>query len=96
MEATNVEKFKIINKSWANAKDVMGLTGFAKSKSYEIIKEVQEQVLQDGKKNIARGVVSMDRLIEYLDLSKTAIYEAAIQEKQIFGLKEGLHEITSY
>jgi predicted DNA-binding transcriptional regulator AlpA len=87
MKLGNIEKFKIISKQWATVKDVIALTGFGKSKSYQIITEIQTQILDEGKRNIARGVVPMERVIAYLDLSRKQIYQIALQEKQLFGLE---------
>ncbi len=86
MEVNNITKWKIVTKQWANAKDVMAITGFAKSKSYQIINEIQNQIVEEGKKNIARGVVPMNCLLKHLEISKTDIYKSALQEKNIFGL----------
>lgn len=86
MEISNIKRFQIVTKPWAKVNDVMDLTGFGKSKSYQIINEIQKQIVEEGKKNIARGVVPMARLIDYLAISKTAIYKAALQEKNIFGI----------
>lgn len=86
METSAIKRFMIINKQWAKVEDIMSLTGFGKSKSYQIINDIQKQILEGGKKNIARGVVPMDRLVEYLGINKIAVYKAAMQEKNIFGL----------
>lgn len=86
METTNVEKFKIVTKQWARYNDVMSLTGCSKSKAYKILTELKEELLRENKKPIAPGVISMERVLQHLEISKTAIYKAALQEKELFGL----------
>lgn len=88
VEVSNIEKFKIISKQWANIKDVMALSGFKRTKSHEILKEIQTQIAREGKKNIARGIIPMKRLLDYLGIDKEEIFQAAKQEKELFGLGE--------
>lgn len=85
-EASSVEKFTIINKHWAKSRDIIKLTGCSRTRSYEIIKEIQLQILTEGKKNVASGTVPMERLIKHLGISRQAIYKAALQEKELFGI----------
>lgn len=93
MEATSIEKFKIINKQWAKAEDVCKLTGCSKSKAYKIINEIHKEILQEGRVPVAAGVASMERVLRYLDISKDNIYTAAIREKELFGVEFGLEAV---
>jgi predicted DNA-binding transcriptional regulator AlpA len=86
-EATSIEKFKIVNNQWAKAEDVCKLTGFSKSKAYKIINELHKEILEEGRFPVARGVVSMNRVLKHLGISKDEIYTAALREKELFGLE---------
>lgn len=84
MEVSNIEKFKIVNKQWAKAHDVIALVGCGKTKAYQIIDEVLMQEIEAGYRMVQRATVPMTELIAYLNIDKNAIYQAALQEKELY------------
>ena len=88
MDDRKIENFNIINKQWAKAKDVMALVGCSESKAYQIINEVIHESLKEGYKPFMRATVPMERLLNFLNIDKQSVFEAAMMEKQLFGLNE--------
>ena len=57
------ETLKILSKQWANVHDIVVITGFKKSKAYEIIRDMRNELISQGYM-LPKGLIPMDIIVE--------------------------------
>ena len=57
------ETLELLSKQWATVHDVIQLTGFKKSRAYEIVYEIRQDLLKQGYL-LPRGVIPMECVVE--------------------------------
>ncbi len=57
------ETLKILSKQWANVHDIVAITGFKKSKAYEIIRDMRNELISQGYM-LPKGLIPMDIIVE--------------------------------
>lgn len=61
------DTLKLISKQWCNVHDMEKLTGFAQSKSFEVMKMLKDKLLEQGYL-LPRGVVPMCEVVKLLKI----------------------------
>lgn len=82
---SNQERFKILSQPLIGNTDVQKVVGVCKSKASEIIKEINKQVVADGKVPHANKV-SSKRVMAYLDIDIDEVIYLASKEIEMVGL----------
>ena len=57
------ETLKILSKQWPNVHDIVAITGFKKSKVYEIMRDMRAELTSQGYL-LPKGLIPMDVIVE--------------------------------
>ncbi len=80
------ELYKVISKPWITTSEIMIIAGVGRNKAGEIRKEIEEEIIDSGKKlpPSANKVIPTEKLLERLGLDSNHIYEMAMKEKSLY------------
>lgn len=81
---SNVQMLKTLSKPWASNADVRVLIGCSASKASEIMREVKQSILKEGKRlPIGNTYVPMSRLVKHLGIDEKRIEKYAKIEMEL-------------
>ena len=78
---TPLDKAKVLMKDWLGNQEIMILAECGSNKAIEIKKNIQLEIMSDGK--LFTHLVKKDRVLDYLELDEKYIYKQAEMQMRL-------------
>ena len=85
---TNLELLNIASKIWAKTEDIMALGDCGYNVAHKTKKEIEKQILAEGKKIAGDSVVPMKRVLKYFDINIKDLEQTVLREERIRNAKK--------